>query len=112
MLRQPRSRNVEHRLRQDQAVGRDHQQVGRRFDQRHMGGRVSQPLRLMHRNTVRQRHLLDRAGDEFLPATGRPVGLAQHEGNFEAGGKQGPQRDGGEFRRTREGNFHTKVITP
>ena len=54
-------RNVEHRLRQNQAVGRDNEEIGLGGNQRFVGRWVLESLGLMNRNTVFERQLLDRA---------------------------------------------------
>ncbi|MNQ62298.1 hypothetical protein D3C85_766380 [compost metagenome] len=96
------ARDVQHHLRQDQAVGHHHQQVGRQRGQFGLGCRIAQGRRLQHGNLVGDGELLDRAGHQLLAATGRAVGLGVHRHRVEAAVEQGLQVAGGKFRSTGE----------
>ena len=76
------ARNIQHHLRQDQAVGHHHQQVGLERCQFGLGGRVAQGLRLVDGNLVLQGQLLDRAGHQFLPAASRAIRLGVDRDDF------------------------------
>ncbi len=56
------TRHVEHRLRQDQAIGDHHHQIGPQRGQLRLGIGVAQGLWLMHGNVVADGELLDRTG--------------------------------------------------
>jgi hypothetical protein len=106
------ARQVEHPLRQDQAVGRDHHHVGTRREQglARGGGLVGvlavqpQAARLRHGPALGQRALLDRRGLQLHAAAGRAIGLGQHQHHVVAGGRDGLQRDARELGRARKNN--------
>jgi hypothetical protein len=100
-------RQVEHPLRQDQAIGGHHHDIGRHtFEQGpRLGGFIGIPAvqpqaaRLGHLDTGVQRRLLDRAGRQLEPASGRTVGLGHDQGNVVPRRPQGVEGNTGEFRR-------------
>ena len=93
-------RNVEHILRQDQAVGRDDKEVGLQCDEVRNGLFVTQGRGLLHGNTLFERIAFDRAGSELLATTRRSIGLS-HYGNRDVSGiDQRPQRRQRKIRRT------------
>ncbi len=104
------ARQVQHPLRQDQSIGRDHQHVRAGAVQRGAAGLgflgelavQAQAARLRHREAQFQRKLLDRRRAQLHAAPGRAVGLGEHERDSVAGGVDRLQRDRGEFRRSRE----------
>ena len=69
------TRNIEHGLRQDQAIGHDHHQIRLERGQFGLGLRRTQSGRLHDSNRVFQRELLDRAWHQLLPAPGRTIRL-------------------------------------
>ncbi|MNI18977.1 hypothetical protein D3C73_723980 [compost metagenome] len=101
------ARQVQHPLRQDQAIGGHHHHVGRHlFQQRAgLGGFVgitaiqAQAARLGDGNAGVQRGLLDRAGRQLQATPGGTVGLGHHQGDLVTRGPQGVESDTGEFRR-------------
>lgn len=105
---------VQHPLRQDQAVGRDHHGIGPgRFQGGARGGSIlgvlavqPQPARLRHGNAVGQRALLDGGRLQLHAPAGGAVGLGEHEGNFGARGEQAFQGHPGELGRARENDLH------
>ena len=120
MLRQPWRGSVEHVLRQDQAVGGDDHHVGRgrRSASRAGGGIVgeaaveAQAARLRDGDAVLERERLHRRRHELHAATGRPVGLAHHERDLEAGRVDAGQRDARELRRAGEDDAHAGDRAP
>ncbi len=107
-------RQVQHPLRQDQPIGRDHHDIRRDGQQlvARLGGFVgvapvqAQAARLRDRNAGGQRRLLDQAGRELEPAPGRAVGLRQDQRNRMAGRQDGFQRKAGKIGRTSKNNAH------
>ena len=109
--------DVERAARQDQAVGRHHHHVvvggqqalvGRLC----LGGALrvlavhAQGQGLQHLDAMLLRILLDGRGVQLHAASGRAVGLGQHQRNVEARFVQVFQGRGGEFRRACEDHFH------
>ena len=84
----PEPGQVEHRLREDQPVGQDHQRVEMQPAQRGLGVRVLQGLWLQHRQAMRLRQRLDRPRLCFLAAAGAAVRLREHCGDLVARGEQ------------------------
>ena len=89
---------IEHGLRQDQAIGHDHHQVRLQRGQLRLSRRITQCLRLQHRNVVLHGELFDRAGHQLLAAPGRAVRLGIDRNDRFARIEQGLQVLGGEFR--------------
>jgi hypothetical protein len=85
------ARQVEHGLRQDEAVSGHHHELGAACGaggaDRLMCCRILQALGLGHRDTVRQRHLLHGGGLQRHAAAGGTVGLGQHQYHLVTGGK-------------------------
>ena len=96
------ARRLQHRLRQQQAVGHHHHQVGPIGGQALHIRRVLEIHRLLHRDGRLQRDLLDRAGCQLAPAPGRAVRLGVHRDHLVGRVDQGPQRGYGKVRRTGE----------
>jgi hypothetical protein len=99
------AREVEHGLRQDQAVGRHHHELGAGGAggaERLVRCRILEPLGLGNRDAVGQRDLLDGGGLQRHAASGGPVGLGQHQSHLVAGGQQGFQCASREIRRAGE----------
>jgi hypothetical protein len=71
-------RQVEDRSRQDAAVSRDHDEIGRQRAQRALERRVAHPLGLQDREATRDRERLHRWRLDDEPASARPIGLADH----------------------------------
>ena len=107
-------RQVEHGLRQDQAVGGHHHQFGAALDaggaDRLVRRRILEPLGLGHRNGVRQGDFLYGGGLQHHAAPGRAVGLGQHQHHLVSGGEQGFQCRRGELRRAGEDYFHRAAL--
>jgi len=82
---------------QDQTISHHHQQVGLQRSQFGLGVRVAQGWRLQHDNVVLKCKLLDRAGHQLLPTTGRAIGLGVDRHDFIRAGEQGLEVFGGEF---------------
>ena len=99
------SRNVEHCLRQNQAVSSNDHDVGlQRFELGHSIG-VAQGRRLQHRDVLLERVVLDRARRQFLAAAGRTIGLRQHGARLVRGGDQRLKRRYGKVRCSGENDF-------
>ncbi|RMU78088.1 hypothetical protein ALP24_05654 [Pseudomonas syringae pv. aptata] len=92
------ARNIQHHLRQDQAVGDDHHQIRLQRCQFSLRSRIAQCGRLHDRYVVLQRQLLDRAGHQLLSTTGRAIGLGVHGNDLVRAVEQGLEVFGGEFR--------------
>ncbi|MNT49060.1 hypothetical protein D3C72_1858870 [compost metagenome] len=92
------ARNIQHHLRQDQAVGDHHHQVRLQCGQFSLSIFVAQSGRLQHRDIVLQSKLLDRARHQFLPATGRTIRLGVDRDDLVRAVEQGLEVFGGEFR--------------
>jgi hypothetical protein len=96
------ARRIEHRLRQDQAVGGDDEQVCL-----HRGDPVARFLllerfRLENRQPACRGQAFHGAGHGAQSATRGPVGLRQDECDFVTRGEQRGERALGEFRRSGE----------
>jgi hypothetical protein len=79
------SRQIKNGLRQNQSIRRDHHHIrGERRESR-LRRLGTQTLRLIDRQTVRQRPSLDRTGLRPQAPTSGPVGLSQDTDNGEAG---------------------------
>ena len=99
--------HVEHPLRQDQAVGGDHHDVGLS----ELQGRARsvgvfgifavepQAARLGNGPAAQHRQLLDGGRVKFHAASGRTIGLGQHQRNLESGRGNGIECDTRELRR-------------
>ena len=97
-------RDVQHRWRQDEAIGGDDDDVG---GQRGQGGhrlRLTQRGRLQHRNAVPCGQAFDGRSGQLATAAGRAVGLRRHTDHLVAAGQQRGQRRHGEVRRAHEDN--------
>ncbi len=92
-------RDVEHGLRQDQAVGRHDQHIG--LERGQLCGRllVAQRHRLLHGNALFGGVPFDRACRQLFAAAGRPVRLGQHGHRFSPAFDQRRQRSQCEVRR-------------
>ena len=99
------TRGVEHRLGQDQAVGHHHHEIGAKGGQFGLCGFIAQGGRLVDRQAVGQRQLLDRAGGQFLTAARRLVGLGVNGDDFMVGRQQRRQMTGGEVGGTGKNQF-------
>jgi hypothetical protein len=99
------ARHVEHRLRQDLAVGDDDGDI--RLQSRELGDelRIARPRRLQHRHRALDRELLHRRRVQLAAAAGRLVGLADHRHHL-LGVEEGPQRRHRELRRAHEDDAH------
>jgi hypothetical protein len=101
------ARQVQHPLRQDQAVGGDHQHVGPRGVQRGAAGFglvrelavQPQAARLGHRRAELEGQLLDRRRRQLHAPAGGTVGLGQHQRHDVARRMDRRQRDRRELRR-------------
>ena len=108
------ARQIEHPLRQDQAVGGHHHRIGARRDKQIMGqARVlgvlaipAQAARLRERQAMALRALLDGRSLQLHAAPGRAIGLGQHQRHFMPRIDQGLQRHPRELRRARENDAH------
>lgn len=100
------ARGVEHRLRQDEAIGRDHRQI--RPDRREIGavGLVAERARGADRQAERLGRRLDRARPRLLAPPGRPGRLAVDAGDLVAGRSQRPQGGHREIRRSHDDQPH------
>ncbi len=92
------ARNIQHHLRQDQAVGDDHHQIGLQRCQFGLRVGIAQCGRLHDRYVMLQRQLLDRAGHQLLSTTGRAIGLGVHGDDLVRAVEQGLEVFGGKFR--------------
>ncbi|MNC49084.1 hypothetical protein D3C75_982340 [compost metagenome] len=100
------ARNIQHHLRQDQAIGDHHHQVrleGRQFS---LSVSIAQGRRLQDLDTVIHSQLLDRAGHQFLPAPGRAVRLGVDGHHFIRAVDQGLEVFGGKLRGACKDNAH------
>jgi hypothetical protein len=98
-------RDVEHRLRQQQAVGDDHDQVRRQRPQLRLHRLRAQRGRLEHLEPARQRVLLDPRHAQAAAAPRRPVGLGVDADDLGlAGGRA--QRGHGELGGAGEDDLH------
>ena len=93
---------VEYALRQDQSVGGDHHQIGLPFGQLELRIGILQRRGLADRDVVLQRQLLDRAGLQLAPASGRAIRLRVNRDDFVIALQECAQALGGEIRRTGE----------
>jgi folate-dependent phosphoribosylglycinamide formyltransferase PurN len=96
------ARQRKHGLRQDQAIGDHHQQVGRLRGELLAHGLVAQRLRLLDRHASCERGLLDRTRPELASTPRRPVRLGVDRHHLRAAGKAGLEGGNGEFRRSGE----------
>jgi len=96
--------NVQHRLRQDQAVSGHHHQVGLQRRQLGLGAGVAQGQGLVHRQLAVQGQRFDRPRLELAAAPRGPVGLGINRDHVMAVLQQGAQGFRGENRRTGEDN--------
>jgi hypothetical protein len=95
------ARMIEHGLRQDEAVGRDHHDVRRDGQQRRLLLGAAEPFRLVNRHAMAGGEALDRARRQMLAAASGPVGLGEHQRH--RGRRPGsPPGLRGEFRRAGE----------
>ena len=102
MFRQPSRGVSQHRLRQQQAVG-DHDHHDRRTSAaRRSTRRLAQRRRLLDRQAVPQRALLDRARCELLAAAGGTIGLRVDGDDPMREAQQRFERRHGELRRAGE----------
>ena len=98
-------RDVEHRLRQDQAVGHHDHHVGLHLAQCVLGGLLLQRQRLQYGNAALDRLQLDRGRRQPAPSAGGPVGLGVDGHHFMVG-MRGAQAGHGERRRAGEDDSH------
>ncbi|MNY21101.1 hypothetical protein D3C86_1546230 [compost metagenome] len=90
-------RQVQDRLRQDLAVGDDHDEVGGQGLERREGLLVAaQALRLVDRDPGFEGSLLDRGHGDLLAAPHRPIGLGEDGLDVVAGREEGLERGDGE----------------
>ncbi len=102
--------NIQHHLRQDQAVGDHHHQIGREGSQFGLRLGVAQRLWLVHRDVVRHCQLLDRAGHHFLPPAGRPIRLGVHRDHLMGAIEQGLEVVGSKLGGTRKNDAHGPLL--
>lgn len=93
---------LEHRRREEQAVGSNDQDLGIDGAQLLQELRRRQGRRLPHFDAAGPRKPLDRSGDRFLPTPGRSVGLREHECHVMPRLEQAAQRPLGESGRAGE----------
>jgi hypothetical protein len=92
-----RQREIEHCLRQEQAVGGDDERLRTRGRNGRRGGRVLQGFGLVQREAAPPRKLLDRTRNQALSASGGAVRLGQNESHLVPRGQQRLQRAGREL---------------
>ena len=94
-------RDIEHRLRKNEAISGDHKRIGPRGAD--AGAAVSlQAVRLEHLEIAPQREALYRAHGRLQAAPGGPVRLRQYESDIMACLQQARQRSLGKFGSSRE----------
>ena len=91
------TRNIEHRLRQDQPVGHHHHDVGLEVAQDLTIGLVLEVERLMDGDIVLERQLLDGARGQLATTPGGAIRLGVDTDDLVATAQQGGQTLGGEI---------------
>ena len=86
------ARNVEHRLRQDQAIGGHDHHISAQLTQPIPGLRIAQRRWLPDLDAMSLCPQFDRAGDDLLATLGRLVGAGEHQGDVVSGPVQGIER--------------------
>ena len=99
-------RDIQYRLGQDQAVGRDDHYIGFEMGQFLLRFFRFEAQGLKHGNVGVQGHLLDRARHQFAPSPGRAVRLTVNADNVMAGLYQGFQGSGGKIRGSGKNDAH------
>ena len=95
--------DIQHGLRQDQAISRHGQHIRRESGQFGHAFGIPEVLRLPHGQAQLQRGFLDRTGPQLLATPGRSVRLRIHGKHFAAGPVgQTPQHHGRQLRRAHE----------
>ncbi len=89
------TREVQHRLRQNQSVGSDDHHVCVKAAELFLRFGRFQGLWLKHGNARLNRHLFDRAGCQFAATASGPVGLGVNANHLMMGREQCLQRGGG-----------------
>jgi hypothetical protein len=100
------ARDIEHRLRQDQSVGRDHHDVWLQRADLRVNRRIAQRRRLHHGNVPREGERLDRGRARGETSSRRPVGLGHDRGDTMSRREDRFQNAGGELRRAGEQDVH------
>ena len=90
---------IQRTLRQQQAVGDDHHDIGGQCFEFSEHCRSAQRRRLVHRQLMAQRELLDRARSELFASAGGPVGLGVDRDNSMVAREQRREMAGGEIGR-------------
>ena len=102
-------RDIQHGLRQDQAIGRDDHRLGRNRPQMRLRLHITQGRRLIDRKPMLKRHGLDRTGCEFHAPSGRSIRLGQNQRDRVPSGDQGLQGACSKLRCARKDEAHHMV---
>ncbi len=106
-------RRLQHRRRQDQAVGRHHRRIQPKRRKRRLGRCIAaQPRLRAHLQPQFVRGTMHGAALHCLPAAGRPRRLAIHRSDRMPRLDQRPQRRDGEIRAAHEGQAHRRAYFP
>lgn len=98
--------NIQHGLRQNQAVSRDDHDIGARCPDGFVTGRILEFFRLADRDAVILGFDLDRTGGELHATSTRAIGLSKHQHHLVSGGDDGGKRLPGKLWRAGENDFH------